>query len=114
MGDEQARRLAANEATMRDINEQIGGLAATFGTSPPDRHLYVFLCECSREDCTTPIPMTTDEYEHVRSDGRRFAVVEGHENELIEQVVESHDEYVIVEKIGPGAAVARERDPRAA
>lgn len=114
MGDEQARRLAANEATMRDINEEIEGLAAAFAATPRDEHVYVFLCECSRETCTTGIRMTAAEYEHVRERPERFALVPGHENAAIERVVETHEHYVIVEKVGPGAAVARERDRRAA
>jgi hypothetical protein len=43
--------------------------------------------------------MTPDEYERVRSQRDRFAVVPGHENSEIEHVVERDDRYVVVDKL---------------
>jgi hypothetical protein len=42
--------------------------------------------------------MTRAEYEHVRSDNDRFALVPGHENEQIERVMERTERYVVVDK----------------
>jgi hypothetical protein len=57
--------------------------------------------------------MSVGEYEALRKDGTRFAVVPGHEVPDIERVVERHQAYWVVEKQDPEAKeVARERDPR--
>jgi hypothetical protein len=42
--------------------------------------------------------MTLEEYERVRSQRDRFAVVPGHENGEIERVVEEADRFLIVDK----------------
>ena len=47
-------------------------------------------------------------YQELRSAAARFAVVPGHENPAIEVVVEGHDAYLVVEKFGAGAALAKE------
>ena len=60
--------------------------------------LLDFRCECGRPECESAVPMTADEYEHVRSDNDRFAVVPGHEKDEIERVVERTDRYLIVDK----------------
>ena len=52
------------------------------------------------------------EYERLRSHPYRFAVLPGHVNDGVERVVERHENYVIVEKLGAAAVVALEQDPR--
>ena len=49
----------------------------------------------------------------MRGDALRFVVVAGHENAEIEREVGRIREYLIVEKRGAGADVARASDPRA-
>ena len=58
--------------------------------------------------------MTLGEYEEVRSYPNRFAVLPCHVLEGVEHVVDTHDSYVVVEKVGPAAQVAAELDPRKA
>jgi hypothetical protein len=54
------------------------------------------------------------EYEAVRREPTRFAVVPGHERPEIESIVERHPTYHVVEKRDEDArGIARETDPRA-
>lgn len=101
-------RVARNESLYRDANEGIEK-----GIWPDERDVRVpFRCECPRVDCNQTVELTAEEYEHVRADPRRFAVVDGHEVAEAEVVVERHPGYVVVEKQGPVAAVAEQLDPR--
>lgn len=108
---ERERRLARNETLYREVNERVSELAEQFQAeteSPAD-----FICECGAADCTEPIPMILSEYEAIRGDPTRFAVVPGHELPNIESVVERHLAYLVVEKREDEAQeVARETDPR--
>jgi len=108
-GDERVRRLAHNEALFREVNETVGRLAATHGT---DSHRYDFLCECSDQRCVQLVTLSLGEYEAVRARGDRFAIVAGHEAPEIERVVERHERYAVVEKLGEGAVIAHQLDPR--
>ena len=107
------KRLGANEALFREVNERVADVAEHFieietSISPVD-----FNCECGIGDCTEQIPMTLAEYEDIRANPRRFAVVPGHELPEIESVVEKHPAYSVVEKDDPEAEeVALETDPR--
>ena len=58
------------------------------------------------------MPLTIEEYEHVRSDSNQFLVLPGHESPDIDRVVESADRYIVVAKLGPGAHLAEQLDPR--
>jgi hypothetical protein len=102
-------RVAHNESTTRQINEDIQ--QAHQGASPPE-YLRI-LCECGREDCDRVIAITPAEYEWLRADPRRFAVTHGHVLADLEQVVATTDRYAVVAKReGTPAAVAVEEDPR--
>ena len=57
-----------------------------------------FLCECSDAHCDINIELTLVEYDSLRTDDRRFAVMGGHEDLGIERVVDEFDRYTIVEK----------------
>jgi hypothetical protein len=109
MSEAREERLAKNEDLFRSLNENISGLAGTLGGETP----YEFICECSTSGCFERILMTLREYEHVREDGTRFLVKDGHEDIEIEQVVAVHPGYVLVEKDGVAGLVALEGDPRA-
>jgi hypothetical protein len=90
-------RLARNEAFLREVNERIHEVGERFQVMPDDE-LLDFRCECGRPECEDSVPMTSREYEHVRADVDRFAVVPGHEDGEIERVVEQNGRYVIVDK----------------
>jgi hypothetical protein len=101
-------RVAKNETAARDINEQIE--AAHDGSSP--RHVRI-VCECGHATCERVVAITPDEYAHLRSDPRRFAVVREHVIADVERVVSETDRYVVVTKReGAPAEVAIEEDRR--
>jgi len=102
-------RVARNEATSREINERIED--AHEATSP-DQYIRM-VCECGQESCDRLIAITTSEYERVRSDPQRFAVVRDHVIVDVERVVDETDRFVVVAKREGGPAeVAAEEDPR--
>jgi hypothetical protein len=102
-----ADRAAHNEAAFRETNESINRIATRFDSVEND-----FVCECADPGCAEFVTMRLDEYEAVRSRGDRFFVVAGHDDPTIERVVERHERFVVVEKIGPGAEIAEQLDPR--
>jgi hypothetical protein len=102
-------RIARNEATFRRINEDIERGRDT----EDDATLIGFVCECGMIDCSRLIELTPAEYEHVRRDPCRFAIVNGHEIPAVESVIERHDRYAVVRKgSGAGGKVAKATDPR--
>jgi hypothetical protein len=102
-------RVARNESTTREINEQIEQAHEAAPTEGPVR----VVCECGREDCDRVIAITIAEYESVRADPRQFAVARDHVLADLEQVVAEIDRYTVVAKReGTPAAVAIEEDPR--
>ncbi|HVM17847.1 MAG TPA: hypothetical protein VM290_09725 [Gaiellaceae bacterium] len=110
MDDDRQRRLAENEALARDVNEVVERVAGSWFR---EEERLGFRCECSRAGCRSHVALTRGEYESVRGDALRFVVVPGHENAEIEREVGRIREYLIVEKRGAGADVARASDPRA-
>ena len=95
--DTRDERLAKNEALLREVNERIHEVGERLQVLP-DGDLLDFRCECGRPSCDTSVSLTQAEYEHVRSDNDRFALVPGHEDEEIERIVERSDRYVVVDK----------------
>ncbi len=97
--EERLDRQARNEALMRTVNDELAAIdeRATAWAKPEQQ--FTFQCECGMGyRCEARMLMTLDEYEHVRRQRDRFAVVPGHENGEIEHVVEQSDRYVIVDK----------------
>ncbi len=106
MDAEGRQRVAMNEVTFRKVNE---GMEAGQGA----RGLLTFVCECGRLGCNRLIELTREEYESVRSDGRTFAVLDGHEIPEVEDVVARHERYLVVQKRGaPEEDIAENTDPR--
>jgi hypothetical protein len=102
-------RIAHNEATFRRINEDI----ERGRDADDDATLIGFICECGSADCSRLIELTSAEYESIRSDPCRFAIVNGHELTAVESVIERHDRYAVVRKLEGSGAIAKETDPRA-
>jgi len=110
---EREQRLARNEALYREVNERVAEVADRF-LEVENQAPVSFICECGAVTCTEPIVTSLAEYEAIRSEPTRFAVVPGHELPEIEAVVERHEGYFVVEKHQEDAEeVARETDPRA-
>ena len=101
-------RIARNEDLFRRVNEAIAR-----GVWPgEERRPAAFRCECARLECNQAIRLSLEEYEHVRTNPRRFAVAPDHVLADEEVVVEDHDGYVIVEKLGRAGEVAEQLEPR--
>jgi hypothetical protein len=108
--DRRQARIAKNEASFRDINERLEqGLRQVHDTP----EMLQFVCECGDRACSELISASLDEYEAVRRDSRRFAVVPGHAIPDTERVVGGNDRYEVVEKIGGAAKIADATDDRA-
>jgi hypothetical protein len=106
---EREERIARNEATSREINERLEDAHAD---GPRERDVRM-MCECGRQTCDRLVAITIAEYEHVRSDPRRFVLVQDHVIPDMELVVDEMDRYVVVVKReGEPADVAIDEDPR--
>ena len=103
--DLRRQRAALNEDLFRRVNERIESASSTAS-------FVSFVCECPYEKCEARVPLTIEEYEHVRSQPNRFVVLPGHEDPELELIQTASDRYLIVSKLGAGAQAARELDPR--
>jgi hypothetical protein len=104
------RRISENESLFRAVNEQIEGVTRTFAVMTQTMHV---VCECGQPDCIERFMMTVPAYERVRADPALFAVRPGHELPDMEDVVDTHGDYVVIRKHdGEPAERARELDPR--
>lgn len=109
MEGKKQRCAAANEATIRDVNEGIER-----GQWPGEEDTPVgFRCECARLGCNQLVELSVREYEEIRSNPRRFVLAPGHEFPDVETVVETGARYIIVEKRDLAGEVAERHDPRA-
>jgi hypothetical protein len=101
------RRAALNQSLCREVNERrIARAHDLFGRTD-------FVCECADVTCREEVSLTTDEYEFIRKNARRFVVRLGHvdqENDLL--LVEEPGRFAVVEKFGPAGDVVAHLDPR--
>ena len=106
MDRQDKQRVAMNEATFRKVNEGM-----EVGQDPGG--LLTFVCECGRLGCSKLILLTRQEYEAIRENPRRFAIIDGHEILEAEAIVERHERYLVVEKAGGAEAeIVEQTDPR--
>jgi hypothetical protein len=105
---ERDERLARNEVMFRRVNERIA--SEDHDTTTP--HELELVCECSDRECLKVLRIDVAEYEWLRSSPRRFAVLPGHEAPAVEDVVERHDRFVVVEKHAESHAQVDAADPR--
>jgi hypothetical protein len=107
---ERQERAARNQSLFREVNERIEQVARSF-----DMTFIEFACECADLECTQPVPLTVEEYEHVRSRPDHFFVVPGHVYRDLERVLEADgtgDRFQVVEKLARAAEKAAELDQR--
>lgn len=108
MDDEVQRRVAVNEARLREVNEAIER-----GRWPAEADEGVgFRCECARLGCDQVIDLTIGEYERVRGHPRWFVLIQGHEVPGEDTLIDSGSGWVVVEKRDLAGAVAEATDPR--
>jgi hypothetical protein len=102
------RRVASNETMFRDVNE-----AVRSGRWPGEERAPVaYRCECARLGCSRLIELRAAEYERIRAHPRRFLIAPGHEVAGAEVVIETHENYVVVEKRDDAGELAEATDPR--
>lgn len=101
-----AERIARNDAIFRNANEGISEAAEA--VEMEDR--VPFICECADPACREIVQLSMQEYREIREDPRLFLNVPGHEASAQgwAQVVEKHDRYVVVLKVGPAGEVAEQ------
>jgi hypothetical protein len=100
---EREARIGNNERLFREVNERIGRIQADFGQT----NAFDIVCECGSEGCLERITLTHEAYTQLRANPRTFAIVPGHEAEDVENIVERHEGYYVVEKKeGIPAAIA--------
>ncbi len=100
MNEAHAERIAANEILVREVNELIVEKTTEMagdGLEPGDQECG-FLCACGRPGCTETLALTVEQFEAAHSEDDRFIVAPGHQVPEIEQVVERHDDYLVVKK----------------
>ncbi len=102
------QRAARNEVLFREVNENIARLEEGVGATMTEP---AFVCECANDGCAEQFSVDLEAYQRVRAEPRRFLVLPGHQRPELESVVETHDEYLVVEKTGEAGEVAEETQP---
>lgn len=101
-------RVAKNEATSREINEQIQD---AHEERPPSRFLRV-VCECGFATCERVVAITAEEYAQLRSEPNRYAVVREHVIPDVEQTISETDRFsVVAKREGIPTAAPTDEDP---
>jgi hypothetical protein len=112
MASRRAILIAQNQAIFRIVNERI--TAWPERQAAPAAEKLMFYCECADTDCFERVYLTAREYEAIRADSTRFAVMEGHVFPEAERVVAEPDGYQVVEKHEDLRGVLEGIDPRKA
>ena len=91
-----AERAARNEEVFRGVNERIeaGAEQHRVAASLP------FHCECDDSGCMETIEIPPARYAEIVRERYHFVVLPGHEDPRIERIVETEDDFHVVEKIG--------------
>ena len=107
--DARRRHAAQNQSLFRAANERLESVNEAFRIV---LERMDFACECVDMNCTEAVTLSIDEYEAIRAHPNRFFVTRGHEVAEVERTVEENGSFLVVEKLGGGAAIARQADPR--
>ncbi len=102
--DERERKAARNQALLREVNDRITELALAPAADRDTMH--ELLCECYDTTCIEPLTMSVAEYDAIREHPRRFPVKRGHILPDVEDILETHDRYMVVEKTGEAGEIA--------
>ena len=108
MGSRRDERIADNENLFREANERMSGWEERDRAEAAE----LYFCECGDPSCDQKVRVRGSDYERVRSNSSHFIVVPGHDVRDVETVIESHDEWVLVEKEQEVREIVEEGDPR--
>lgn len=103
------RENADVQALYRHVNERIAAISRSLGRA---ERLHI-LCECGSPGCAERLEIGSADYERVRAQPTHFALLEGHEDQAVEDVIARASGYLVVANHGVAATVARRTDPRA-
>jgi hypothetical protein len=106
-------RIAKNDSIFREANEGIAADVYELGLGEL-RDAAPFICECADPACRAIVRVPLATYESVRSKAELFINAPGHQLPFSHalRVAEEHDGFLIVEKTGRAADLARDLDPR--
>jgi hypothetical protein len=93
---DRVRRIGENEVLFRHVNEQMRALDDKLPATGVDTHPFV--CECGNIECGEKIMLNVGEYERIHEDPAQFVAVPGHEMPAVEDVVEQHEDYIVLRK----------------
>ena len=93
---ERNQRAEQNELAFQSYNERRTA-AERAGQTPADEPVQ-FVCECNNPACWKAIELRLSEYERAASPVDSFLVARGHQDPVVETVVEEHGGYVVVSK----------------
>lgn len=91
------RRALENERLFRRLNHKIEEHALLEGDE--DDSDPRFFCECADESCRERIALDPADYAAAHRTQLRFIVIPGHEILDVETVVETYEDYRVVEKV---------------
>ena len=94
MGTPREQRLAENEAMFRTANERM----AEWEEHHINEAEELYFCECADPECRQKVPLQRSDYEQVRANPCHFFIAPGHEIPDVETVIETRQEWVVIEK----------------
>ena len=103
-----AERAARNEEIFRSVNERIEAGAEMHRINAPEQ----YHCECDRTGCFEFVKLRPSEYREIVEHRYQFVTSPGHLDPRVEQLVESHESYWIVEKIGEAREAIDRQHPQ--
>jgi hypothetical protein len=101
-------RIARNEAIFRVGNERMNQWEERHEDGVRER----YFCECADAECREKVELTASQYEYVRSNSRWFVVIPGHETPDVEEVIDRHDGWNLIEKHANVTNIVEATDPR--
>jgi hypothetical protein len=108
VASDRKERLALNEALFRAANERMADWEERHRVEATE----LYYCECADPECRKKVPLRESDYERVRSNSDHFFVVPGHVVADLETVIESQQEWVVVEKDPEVREIVEATDPR--
>jgi hypothetical protein len=108
VASDRKERLALNEALFRAANERMADWEERHRIEATE----LYFCECADPECRQKVPLRESDYERIRSNSDQFFVVPGHDVADVESVIESHEEWLVVEKEPEVREIVEATDPR--
>jgi hypothetical protein len=103
--EERQHRSARNQLLFRSVNEQILNVTERFQSELSDLDL---VCECADPSCTDTIRLAAEEFGQIDRAQNAFIVLRGHEDEQVEDVVDTRNDYIVVRKRSVAARIVEE------